>query len=56
MNIKEEISNFKSMVNSYKLTSLIITANNIGIFDNLNENTKSLEQIAKEIEIPSNRI
>ena len=56
MNIKEEISNFKSMVNSYKLTSLIITANNIGIFDNLNENAKSLEQIAKEIEIPSNRI
>ena len=56
MNIKEEISNFKSMVNSYKLTSLIITANNIGIFDNLNESAKSLEQIAKEIEIPSNRI
>ena len=56
MNINEEISNFKSMVNSYKLTSLIITANNIGIFDNLNENAKSLEQIAKEIEIPSNRI
>ena len=56
MNIKEEISNFKSMVNSYKLTSLIITANNIGIFDNLNENAKSLEKIAKEIELPSNRI
>ena len=56
MNIKEEISNFKSMVNSYKLTSLIITANNIGIFDNLNENAKSLEQIAKEIEISSERI
>lgn len=56
MNIKEEISNFKSMVNSYKLTSLIITANNIGIFDNLNENAKSLEQIAKDIEISSERI
>ncbi len=56
MNIKEEISNFKSMVNSYKLTSLIITANNIGIFDSLNENAKNLEQIAKEIKIPSNRI
>lgn len=56
MNIKEEISNFKSMVNSYKLTSLIITANNIGIFDSLNEKAKGLEQIAKEIEVPSNRI
>lgn len=56
MNIKEEISNFKSMVNSYKLTSLIITANNIGIFDSLNENAKNLEQIAKETKIPSNRI
>ena len=29
MNLKEEISNFKSMVNSYKLTNLMITANNI---------------------------
>lgn len=56
MNIKEEISNFKSMVNSYKLTSLIITANNIGIFDNLNENAKSLEQIAKDIEVSTQRI
>ena len=56
MDIKEEMSNFKSMVNSYKLTSLIITANNIGIFDSLNEKAKGLEQIAKEIEVPSNRI
>jgi len=56
MDIKEEISNFKSMVNSYKLTSLIITANNIGIFDILNEKAKGLEQIAKEIKIPNNRI
>lgn len=56
MNIKEEISNFKSMVNSYKLTSLIITANNIGIFNKLSEAPKNLEQIAKEIEIPSDRI
>ena len=56
MDIKEEISNFKSMVNSYKLTSLIITANNIGIFDSLNEKAKGLEQIAKEIEVPNNRI
>lgn len=56
MNINEEISNFKSMVNSYKLTSLIITAKNIGIFDKLNENAKSLEQMAKEVKVPSDRI
>lgn len=56
MNLKEEISNFKSMVNSYKLTNLIITANNIGIFNSLSEDTKNLEQIAKEIKIQSDRI
>ena len=56
MNLKEEISNFKSMVNSYKLTNLIITTNNIGIFNSLSEDTKNLEQIAKEIKIQSDRI
>lgn len=56
MNIEEEIRNFKSMVNSYKLTSLIITANNIGIFNSLTENIKSLEKIAKEIGISSGRV
>ncbi len=56
MNIKEEISNFKSMVNSYKLTSLIITANNIGIFNCLNEKVKDLKQISNEVEIPYDRI
>lgn len=56
MDIKEEISSFKSMVNSYKLTNLIITANNIGIFNCLTENSKSIEQIAKELEITSDRI
>ena len=56
MNLKEEISNFKSMVNSYKLTNLMITANNIGIFNSLSEDTKNLEQIAKEIKVQSDRI
>ena len=56
MNLKEEISNFKSMVNSYKLTNLIITTNNIGIFNSLSEDTKNLEQIAKEIKVQSDRI
>lgn len=56
MNIDEEISSFKSMINSYKLTSLIIAANNIGIFKCLNEKAKDLDQIAKEIRISSNRI
>lgn len=56
MDIKEQMSNFKSMVNSYKLTSLIITAKNIGIFDILTENVKNLEQISKKIKISSDII
>ena len=56
MDIKEEISSFKSMVNSYKLTNLIITANNLGIFNCLSENDKSIEQIARELNIISDRI
>ena len=56
MNIKEEIGSFKSMVNSYKLTNLIITANNLGIFNNLSEFPKSLEEISKELELLNERI
>lgn len=56
MDINGEISNFKSMVNSYKLTSLIITANNIGIFNSLTENAKSLQQIANELNLVNDRI
>lgn len=56
MDIKKEISSFKSMINSYKLTNLIVTANNIGIFDCLSENDKSIEQIAKELDIIMDRI
>ena len=56
MNIEDQISSFKSMVNSYKLTCLLITANNIGIFNCLNENAKHLEQIAHETNLLSERI
>lgn len=56
MELTKQISNLKSMVNSYKLTRLIITSNNLGIFNVLTGTKKNLEQIAKEIEIPSNRI
>ena len=56
MNIKEQIESFKSMINSYKLTYLIITSNNIGIFKCLSDKSKSLSQIAKELEILENRL
>ncbi len=56
MDIKEEISSFKSMINSYKLTNLIIAANNVGIFNCLSENVKNIEQIAKELDVISDRI
>lgn len=56
MEIKNQINNFKSMVNSYKLTNLIITSNNIGIFNLLNEKSKTLLQISKELNIEENRI
>lgn len=56
MELKEQISNLKSMINSYKLTSLIITSNNLGIFNSLTENGKTLKQIAREIKISSNKI
>lgn len=56
MDINEEISSFKSMINSYKLTNLIITANNLGIFNCLSENDKSIEQIARKLDVISDRI
>ena len=56
MEIKEEINNFKSKVNSYKLTNLIITTNNLGIFNCLDELPKSLNQISMELNLLSERI
>lgn len=49
MEIRDQISNFKSMVNSYKLTNLIIASTNIGIFNCLTSNTKCLNDIANDI-------
>lgn len=56
MEIKQEISNFKSMINSYKLTNLIIVANNIGIFNCLSVKEKSIEEIARELQIISDKL
>lgn len=56
MEVKDQINNFKSMVNSYKLTNLIITSNKVGIFNLLNEKSKTLLQISKELNIEANRI
>lgn len=56
MDIEEQIKNFKNMVNSYKLTYIIMTANNIGIFHCLGGKSKSLLQISKEVKIEKDRI
>lgn len=56
MDIKDEIKSFKSMLNGYKLTNLIITSNNIGIFNCLVEEPKRLGKIAKELGLLSNKI
>ncbi len=56
MEVKDQINNFKSMVNSYKLTNLIITSNKVGIFNLLNKKSKTLLQISKELNIEENRI
>ena len=51
MEIQEQISNFKAMVNSYKLTYLIIVANNLGIFNCLSEKIKNIQQISEELKV-----
>lgn len=56
MDIKEQTSNFKHMVNNYKLTYIIISANNIGVFDCLSEESKNLSQISGELQIEENRL
>ncbi len=56
MDIKEQTSNFKHMVNNYKLTYIIISSNDIGIFDCLSKESKSLLQISKELQIEENRL
>lgn len=56
MGIEKEIKDFKGMVNSYKITYILIAANNLKIFDALDEKSKSLENIADQININSDRI
>lgn len=56
MEIKDQIKNLKNMINSYKLTYLIISANDIGVFDCLSEQVKTLLQISKELNVEENRI
>lgn len=56
MEIKEQTQKLKSMINSYKLTYLIISAKDIGIWDCLNNQSKTLLQIARELTIEKSRI
>lgn len=56
MEIKDQINNLKGMINSYKLTYLIISANDMGVFNCLSKQAKTLLQISKELEIEENRI
>lgn len=56
LEIEKQINSFKNMINSYKLTYLIITSNNIGIFSCLEEQPKTLLQISEEIHIKKNTI
>lgn len=56
MEIKEQTQKLKKMVNSYKLTHLIITANNIGLFNSLDNNSKTLMQISEELKLEESRI
>lgn len=56
MEIKEQTKKIKEMINSYKLTYLIICAKDIGIWNCLNEQSKTSFQIAEELEIEIDRI
>lgn len=56
MDIKEQTSNFKHMINNYKLTYIIISSNDIGIFDCLSKESKSLLQMSEELQIEENRL
>lgn len=56
MKIEKQISNFKNMINRYKLTYLLITAKNIGLLESLSESYKTISEISSEIQIDKNRI
>lgn len=56
MEVREQTRKLKEMINSYKLTYLIISANEIGIWDSLSNETKDLSQIAKDLKVEENRL
>lgn len=56
MNIQNEISSFKNMLNGYKLTFVIDTANKIGIFKALDVIPKKIESIALELNLEKDKI
>lgn len=56
MEVKEQIKKLKEMINGYKLTYLIMSANNIGLFNILDNKEKTLTQIAMELNLEEDRI
>lgn len=56
MEVKEQIKKLKEMINGYKLTYLIMSANNIGLWNILDDKGKTLTQIAMELHLEEDRI
>ena len=56
MEVKEQTKKLKEMINGYKLTYLIMSANNIGILNILDDKGKTLTQIAMELHLEEDRI
>lgn len=56
MEVEEQTRKLKEMINSYKLTYLIISANEIGIWDCLSNQSKDLSQIAKDLKVKESRL
>ena len=56
MEIKEQAKKFKEMINGYKLTYIIISANNIKLFDCLDNKGKTLAQIARKLNLEEGKI
>ncbi len=56
MEVKEQTKKMKEMINGYKLTYLIMSANNIGLFNILENKGKTLTQIAMELHLEEDRI
>ena len=56
MEIKEQTKKLKEMINGYKLTYLIMSANNIGLLNILDDKGKTLRLIAKELNLEEERI